>query len=69
MLQDIHGALVGNPTLGNPGLVKRVETGETRTEQLTQTVADHSRRFWFVSTLGTALWATLVAFKENIFHK
>lgn len=59
-LSDIHVALIGNKDMGTPGLVSRVQSVETKVES-------HDRKFWFVTIVGTGVWAFLVAFKEQIF--
>lgn len=59
-LDDIHHALVGNPSMGTEGLATRMKTMEARVES-------HDRKFWFVTIVGGGLWAVLVAFKEQIF--
>lgn len=61
-LADIHVALIGNEAMGTRGLVHRVASVEDKVE-------NHDRKFWLAAILGSGLWATVVAFKEQIFGK
>lgn len=69
MLKEIHTALVGNPSLGVKGLVLRTAEAETGLETVKEQVRDHGRKIWLVTVVGGGVWATIVAFKENIFGK
>lgn len=69
MLTDIHHALVGVPELGAIGLAERVRRGEEHQRLSDGKIEVHERKFWLVTIIGGAAWASLVAFKESIFGK
>ncbi len=69
MIADIHTALVGQPTLGNPGLVARLGNLEGKHTHLVGKVDGHDRKIWLVSIVFGALWAGLVTFKDNLLGK
>lgn len=61
ILEEIRTALVGNPSMGNPGLVKRVEAVED-----TVSKERMERIKWAGFAAGVAFIAT--ALKEKMFH-
>lgn len=75
MLKEILTALKGDQ-LGNPGLVSRVGNVEVEVRKRAEAadvlaiktqVEAHDRKLWLGATLISAVWAVLVAFKEQIF--
>lgn len=61
LLQSIHTALVGNPALGNRGLVKRVEEVETK-----QDAHDRKLVMWGGVTTGAVFVISYL--KDRLFN-
>lgn len=68
MVKAIHTALIGDPALGNPGIVKRMSDVETavatkaaasEVKTISEKVEAHDRKFWLVGVLPTLLAAGL----------
>jgi hypothetical protein len=60
-VQEIHAALVGNPSMGNPGIIKRVEAVESK-----QAEQDRTMVKWAGVAAGIAMLAGY--FKDRLFH-
>jgi uncharacterized membrane protein len=64
--------------MGNPGLVARIVVIEAELRakaeaaevaRIAKAVEQHDRKLWFGWVLATAIWAAIIAFKDQIFGK
>lgn len=60
-LDEIHGALVGNPELGHKGIVARVESSESRLD-----AHDRTMLKWSGIAVGASIAVTTL--KEKLFN-
>lgn len=61
---DIRRAMIGDPEYKQPGIINRLDNNERAVADQATVLADHSKRFWAISILGTfvsAVLATVIA--------
>lgn len=67
LVPAIHAALVGDPALGNPGLVARVKASEEKNAKLEERQNDQGRTMMKWAGIATGASLALSAFKEKFF--
>lgn len=60
-LDEIHGALVGNPELGHKGIVPRMEEAEERLD-------GHDKTMWKWGGIAVGVSVVVTTLKDKLFH-